>query len=622
MAITDDEAKRELAIIQPIQEAGSCARSDYGAACNRIVRSKASLLAAAGVSLALAMPPMALAANDDTASLKAQLNALTQQLKALAAQNAAQSDQVKALSAQVQQLQAAQSATLPLTVTPKGKKPAYEDSDVVVTQQPGNVPGRSGLAPYAANGAPGYPYPAAPTTPGFGTVGTNPVGAGNSAVRLSLSGQIDRMEVYGNDGKSAEIRSVDNNISSSRFRFQGESFINQKTSAGAIFEMELRPNSSFNTTLTQDGSSSAGSFTAGTAGVGSTTGSAVNNTTGVPTVRWADIYIQNEDWGGLHLGFGGTAGYLTAEQDLSSTFYAGYSNVSDTDGGFSFRQNGAALIPAGAFPKPGTAGAGEPVASQVKPCSYMVNGKAVTSCIQTGANSFGPEVGSVFFYMNGKIRDDRVRYDSPVWNGFQLSTSAIDGGAYDIALRYGADWWGTTVVAAAAETFATSLNHTACAAYCYSSGTPSAGATLTGQANGLALQYGPGAAGSNQFDGSMSILHPSGLNLTVAGGIQDPIYKDPLGQNVTPTLIYAKLGWQTPTPWFYFGKTAFSVSYAENDELQFKNDVARDYAVGFGQNIASDAAQIYAGYHHQTLNRDFASYKPIDVVLIGGIARF
>jgi hypothetical protein len=56
--------------------------------------------------------------------------------------------------------------------------------------------------------------------------------------------------------------------------------------------------------------------------------------------------------------------------------------------------------------------------------------------------------------------------------------------------------------------------------------------------------------------------------------------------------------------------------------LQFKNDVARDYGVGIAQNIASDAAQIYAGYHHQTLNRDFASYKPIDVVLIGGIARF
>ncbi len=577
-------------------------------------RSKAGLLMAAGAVLALAMPPVAMAA-DDNASLKAQLNALTQQLKALAAQNAAQSAEVKTLSDQVQKLQAGTAAAvpaLPLTITAPGKKPAFEDSNVAVTQQPGNVPGRSGYAPYAANGAPGYPYPAAPTTPGFGTVGTNPVGAGNSAVRLSLSGQVNRMEVYGDDGKSSEIRSLDNNVSSSRFRFQGESFINDKTSAGAIFEMELRPNSSTNTTLTSDQSSSVSSFTAGVPGVGSTTGAAVNNTTGVPTVRWAEAYIQNEDWGGIHIGFGGTAGYLTAEQDLSGTANAGYVNVSDTDGGFSFRQNGSALLPTKAFPS-GTA---------TVPCTITAGGAAQTKCVSTPANSFGPEVGSVFFYMDGKVRDDRIRYDSPVWNGFQFSTSAIDGGATDIALRYGADWWGTTVVASAAETFATSLNHSACAAYCYSSGIPTTANAAVGQPTGLALQYGPSAAGSNQFDGSASILHPSGLNFTVAGGIQDPIYKDPLGQNVTPTLIYLKAGWQTPDPWFSIGKTAFSVSYAENDDTQFKGDAAKDYTVGFAQNIDAGAAQIYAGYHHQTLDRDFASYKPIDLVLVGGIARF
>jgi hypothetical protein len=574
----------------------------------------AGFLMTAGVALALAMPPVAMAADDDTASMKAQLNALTQQLKALAAQNAAQSDQVKALSAQVQQLQAAQSATppAPLTITPRGKKPAYEDSNVAVTQQPGNVPGRSGYAPYAANGAPGYPYPAAPTTAGFGTVPTNPVGAGNSAVRLSLSGQINRMEVYGNDGKSAEFRSLDNNVSSSRFRFQGESFINHKTSAGAIFEMELRPNSSASTTLTADQSSSVSSFTAGTAGVGSTTGAAVNNTTGVPTVRWAEAYLQNEDWGGIHLGFGGTAGYLTAELDLSGTANAGYVQVPDTDGGFSFRQNGVALLPTKAFPS-GTA---------TVPCSITVAGVKQTKCVSTPGNSFGPEVGSVFFYMNGKIRDDRVRYDSPVWNGFQFATSAIDGGAYDLALRYGADWWGTTVVAAVAETFATSLSHGACAAYCYSSGIPTAANSAVGQPTGLALQYGPSAAGSNQFDGSASILHPSGLNFTVAGGVQDPIYKDPFGQDVTPTMLYIKAGWQTPTPWFDIGKTAFSFAYAENNELQYKNDSAKDYNFSIAQNIDAGAAQLFAGYHHQTLERDFASYRPIDLVLVGGIARF
>jgi hypothetical protein len=172
---------------------------------------------------------------------------------------------------------------------------------------------------------------------------------------------------------------------------------------------------------------------------------------------------------------------------------------------------------------------GIPSGTATAACDITVAGLKQTKCVSTPANSFGPEVGSVFFYMNGKLRDDR--------DGFQLSTSAIDGGAYDIALRYGADWWGTTVVAAAAETFATSLNHSACAAYCYSSGIPTATNASVGQPTGQALQYSPGAAGSNQFDGSMSILHPSGLSFTVAGGIQNPIYKDPLGQNITPTFI-------------------------------------------------------------------------------------
>jgi hypothetical protein len=224
--------------------------------------------------------------------------------------------------------------------------------------------------------------------------------------------------------------------------------------------------------------------------------------------------------------------------------------------------------------------------------------------------------------MDGKVRDDRVRYDSPVWNGFQFSSSFIDGGATDIALRYGADWFGTTVVASAAETFATSLGHSACAAYCYASGTPTATPVTTGQANGLALQYGPSAAGSNQFDGSASILHPSGLNFTIAGGIQNTIYNDPLGEHVTPTLLYLKGGWQTPQPWFDIGKTAFAVSYAENDELQYKGDSAKDYAAQVDQQIDAGAMTLFAGYHHQTLDRDFASYRPIDLVLVGGIARF
>ena len=172
-----------------------------------------------------------------------------------------------------------------------------------------------------------------------------------------------------------------------------------------------------NATLTQDGSSSVSSFTAGTAGVGSTTGSAVNNTTGVPTVRWADAYIQNEDWGGIHIGFGGTAGYLTTQQDLSGTANAGYVNISDTDGGFSFRQNGAALIPTGAFPKAGTAGAG---------ALNVVLQEALTPAVKDlPERRFGGRV----FRVGDKVTQIRNNYDkgaNGVFNGTLGVVTAID----------------------------------------------------------------------------------------------------------------------------------------------------------------------------------------------------
>ena len=330
-------------------------------------------------------------------------------------------------------------------------------------------------------------------------------------------------------------------------------------------------------------------------------------------MRWADAYLQNEDWGAIHLGFGGTSGYLTAEEDLSGTFYGGYVNVSDTDGGFSFRQSGPALLPIKAFPS-GTASV---------PCSITVAGVAQTKCFSSPNNAFGPEVGSVrsssWTARSATIASATTRLSGTASSSQPRPSMAAPT---DIALRYGADWYGTTVVAAGAATFATSLSHSACAAYCYSSGIPSAGNAAVGQPTGLALQYGPSAAGSNQYDGSISVLHPSGLSLTVAGGVQDPIYHDPFGQSINPTLVYVKGGWLTPDPWFSFGKTAFALSYAENDDLQFKGDRAVEYAAQIAQNIDPGALQIYTAFHHQTLDRSFGTYRPIDLVLMGGVVKF
>src|ERR1700756_4129563 len=83
------------------------------------------------------------------------------------------------------------------------------------------------------------------------------------------------------------------------------------------------------------------------------------------------------------------------------------------------------------------------------------------------AAAVGPAVGSVFNNFGGLGRDDRIRYDTPVWEGFQLSTSYVDGGSYDAALRMGRMIGEFRVIAAVAGADATHRNHTPTANLAY-----------------------------------------------------------------------------------------------------------------------------------------------------------
>jgi hypothetical protein len=198
--------------------------------------------------------------------------------------------------------------------------PARDARNVVVTQQPGNLPGRSVGPPNTAAGVgtPGAPQPEAAA----------PISSARDTIKVSLSGQVDRALLYGNDGKSNAIRNVDNIISSTRFRLVGEGRVAPETTLGTNLEMELRPNLSNQQTITQNLPQAAGNV--------------------FPTVRQAELYVAGLGWGDVRLGFGSTASYLTNEFDLSGTFIGHYVGVAEQDGGFAFRQRNAALVPGGA----------------------------------------------------------------------------------------------------------------------------------------------------------------------------------------------------------------------------------------------------------------------------------
>jgi predicted porin len=491
------------------------------------------------------------------------VTSLLQQMRVQLDQDQAQ---IERLKRQLDDLQKRVGQTL---VAPPPGVPAPEVQNVVVTQQPGNLPGRSVGPPNTASGigTPGAPPPEPAA----------PISSARDKIKVSLSGQVDRALLYGSDGKSNAIRNVDNIISSTRFRLVGEGRVAPDTTLGTNLEMELRPNLSNQQTITQNLPQAAGNV--------------------FPTVRQAEVFLAGETWGDVRLGFGSTASYLTNEFDLSGTFIGHYVGIAEQDGGFAFRQRGAALVPAGAGRK----------------------------SVLSPDGAFGPAVGSVFNNFGGLGRDDRIRYDTPVWEGLQFSTSYVDGGSYDAALRLGRTIGEFRIIAAAAGAEATHRNHAPTANLGYA-GVPAGfigGASLGGV---NANPSGPNLAdvspnGSRHFDGSFSVLHDSGISFTMSGGVRDPRYLDPLGRKFSPNLLYTKLGYQHD--FFPFGRTAVSVDFAKQDEVTFAGDTARSYAVALVQNIDAASTELFASAAYQTLDRTLGgSFHPIVAAWSGARVRF
>lgn len=145
------------------------------------------------------------------------------------------------------------------------------------------------------------------------------VTSGNSKIKLTLSGQINRaMNVVG-DGGGTTIYHVDNNVSNSRIRLVGTASVNDDLTLGTRLEMSF----------TADESSRV---------------SQVNQAPGTyMNARWADISLTSKTYGKLSLGKGNTASYTTAAADLSKTDIVHYSSVADIAGGLLFRRKDGRL---------------------------------------------------------------------------------------------------------------------------------------------------------------------------------------------------------------------------------------------------------------------------------------
>lgn len=191
-------------------------------------------------------------------------------------------------------------------------------------------------------------------------------------------------------------------------------------------------------------------------------------------------------------------------------------------------------------------------------------------------------IGGSFANFDGLSRRNRIRYDTPEFWGFTLSGSLLSDGG-DVALNYAAKWgedW--TFAAAVAYANAQAVSDTI----------------------------------EDQYNGSASLLHSSGLNFTVAGGLRE--MED--SSRDEPTFYYGKVGYRAK--FFEAGETRFAVDcmYTEDQE----QDGDEGTAVGFQvvQDLPAWGSEYYLGYRWHELDRDNVDFDDINILMTGVRVKF
>ena len=144
------------------------------------------------------------------------------------------------------------------------------------------------------------------------------------AVDFKISGQINRAVLWGDNGNNDDLKFVDNDNSSTRFRFTGANDFNEVWKAGITWEVEMQSNASNSTDIDigENGDSSDVDF----------------------NERKIEFYVQHKSFGKLYMGQGDTASNGTSEVDLSGTTVVNYSSIEDMAGGFTFRDGNDNII--------------------------------------------------------------------------------------------------------------------------------------------------------------------------------------------------------------------------------------------------------------------------------------
>jgi len=359
-----------------------------------------------------------------------------------------------------------------------------------------------------------------------------PVNAFGDKVSVQLYGQINRALLYADDGNEGKLYFVDNKNSSTRFGFNAKAKVEGGMTIGGKFEVEAVSNSSND--INQD----------------------LEKTPFALNERHFDFYMEGVI-GKLSLGQGDMASNETSEVDLSGTKVIAYSQVEELAGGIIFFDDKLGSIYSNPTEKDAT---------------------------KLKAN---PKVKDVFDNLDGLSRDDRVRYDTPKFAGFQLSASTTSHKAFDAALRYGAEFSGVKIEAAAA--FADLGDSTKVS----------------------------GGDSVKQFNGSVSVLMPFGLSFTGAAGQQK---LDDSKRTEDPMFYYAKVGYTAKL--FFAGSTSFAVDYSASNDMKADKDEANTIGAFVVQRVDAYGTELYAGYRTYQFDRTGKDFADVGGMMAGARIKF
>ncbi len=253
------------------------------------------------------------------------------------------------------------------------------------------------------------------------------------------------------------------------------------------------------------------------------------------SLRWFEV-AADTDYGTISAGQGATASDGTAGLDDSFTFIAGATNSTDGFGSFRFRDT---------------------------------NGNLTNVSIAQVNNAF-----------NG-ARRFRLRYDTPVVNGFMASTSygvnilvdEDDADYYDIALRWTGDFGDFAVRSAA----------------------------------GYQWIDDPDRGLTQRVAASATLVHePTGLNLAVSTGQQID----------GASYIWGRAGWQTGR--FGPGQTSLSVDYYNGSDFRVDGARTENYGVYAVYSLESIPLNLYGGWRRFSYS-DFSgtTFQDADSLLVG-----